>query len=555
MRKPIFAISCCIALLLLGYSGYQGYQVWKQNHWVTMARIFAAKGDEANKLLCLQQALHVNPQNVVACRMMADFMESQHSRDALFWRGRVLELNPKSLPDRLALAQTAVALHDFSLASNALAGVDTLGKKTAVFQNVAGVVATAAGQVAEAESHFAEAARLEPNDLTPQLNLAILRLHSSNAVDVAAARISLQQISQTSTNLDIRNQAWRERVMDALQLKDYTTALPLAKELAQLTNGGFSDRLLRLEVLLQAGSPEYTTALATYEQEAAAAPDKLSDMATWLMRRSTPNAALSWLQSLPVTVQTNQPAAFLTAQCLLRLHDWHGLQTAIQNENWNDLDFVRHAFLARALRAQDLNETSVAEWSVALKYASQQKGSLISLFRLAADWDWSSEAEQILWIVVNRYPEETWAAPVLTKALMDSGRTRPLMQLFSVMSKRFPADVETENDLAFTALLLDAQEINPDALAQDVYKKAGRNPSYAATYALSLYLQKKYPDALKTMQQLAPKDLEAPAVAGYYAIILKANGDTEKARAYMKLTANTKLLPEEQALFQLGMLN
>jgi len=560
MRKSIVVISCCIVTLLLGYSGYRGYQVWKQNHWLTMAKIFAAKSDQSNELLCLQQALHMNPQNVEACRMMADLADTTRSAGALFWRERVLELNPRSLVDRLALAQTAVSVNDYSVASNALAGVDEAGKGTAIYHNIAGVVATGSGQLSDAELHFTEAARLEPWNPAPQLNLAVLRLHSSNTFDVAEARISLQQISQTSTNFAICSQAQRELVMDALNLHDLSTALMLSKQLAQPTNAEFSDRLLRLEVLLQAKSPEYRPALESCQREAAAAPAKLSDMANWLMRRTTATKALAWLQSLPLPVQTNQPAAFLSAQCLLQLQDWHGLQVAIQNENWNDLEFVRHAFMARTLRAQDLSEASIAEWSVALKLASGpmdtgRKINLIQLFRLAATWDWNTEAEQILWIVVNRYPEEQWAAPALTQALMTSGRTRPLMELFGVMSKRFPADLEMKNNLAFTAMLLDAQELNPYELSQEVYEKAPQNPSYAATYALSLYLQKKYPEALQVMQQLVPKDLENPAIAGYYGIILKATGNPERAKAYMNLTAKARLLPEEQSLFQQAMMN
>jgi hypothetical protein len=156
---------------------------------------------------------------------------------------------------------------------------------------------------------------------------------------------------------------------------------------------------------------------------------------------------------------------------------------------------------------------------------------------------------------VNRYPEEQWAAPVLTQTLMASGRTRPLMQLFGLLSKRYPADVEMKNDLAFTAMLLDAQELSPYDLAKDVYKKAPQNPSYAATYALSLYLQKNYSEALKVMQRLDPKDLESPSIAGYYAIILKATGNISSAKAYLKLTAKAQLLPEEQSLFQQAMMN
>jgi predicted Zn-dependent protease len=82
-----------------------------------------------------------------------------------------------------------------------------------------------------------------------------------------------------------------------------------------------------------------------------------------------------------------------------------------------------------------------------------------------------------------------------------------------------------------------------------VYEKAPTNPSYASTYAFSLYLQKKYPEALKVMQQLTQKDLENPSTAGYYGLILKANANMAEAKTFLNLSSNGSLLPEEQALF------
>jgi predicted Zn-dependent protease len=225
------------------------------------------------------------------------------------------------------------------------------------------------------------------------------------------------------------------------------------------------------------------------------------------------------------------------------------LQASIQPQNWNELEFIRHAFVARSLREQGLIEASTAEWGVALKDASDQKGTLVSLFRMAAAWNWNTEAEQILWTVVNRYPEEKWAAPVLGQALMAWQRTRSMMELFSIMSKRTPDDLDVKNNLAMTAMLLGAQEMNPYGLAQEVYAKSPKNPSFASTYAFSLYLQGKYPEALKVMQQLTAKDLQSPSIAGYCGLILKANGNKAEAISYLNLASKAQLLPEEKALF------
>jgi Flp pilus assembly protein TadD len=112
-----------------------------------------------------------------------------------------------------------------------------------------------------------------------------------------------------------------------------------------------------------------------------------------------------------------------------------------------------------------------------------------------------------------------------------------------------------KNNLAYTAMLLGAQELNPYDLAKEAYAKDPQNASYVSTYAYSLYLQKKNTEALKVMQQLALKDLENPSIAGYYGLILKATGNAEKAKTYLNLTTKAKLLPEEQTLFQQALIN
>jgi Flp pilus assembly protein TadD len=549
MRKLITVLSCCIVLLLLGYTSYRGYQVWKQSHGMAMAQAYFAKGDARNAMLSLQQVLHVNPRNIDACRLMANLTEAARSPSALVWRQRVVEIDPRSLEDRLSLAQAALIFQDYALATNTLAGVAEADKATAAYHNIAGTAALMGGQLDEAEAHFSEAIRIDPSNPVPEVNLSVVRLHRTNALDMAEARIALQRVIMTSTNASLCGQARRELINDAVRFNDMTTALALSKDLADQTNAVFSDKLLRLDVLMKTKSAEFKPALFAYQREAATSPEKLLDMTNWQMHRLSVAAALGWLQGLPIQTRTNETAEVLTAQCQLQLRDWAGLQAGIQPQNWNELDFTRHAFLARCLREQGLAEASTAEWSVALQAASGQKGSLISLFRLAAEWKWNSEAEQILWTVVNRYPEEKWAAPVLSDALTAWHRTPSLMQLLSILYKRDPDNLAVKNNLALTAMLLGEQDVNPYNLVQEVYEKDSTNASYASTYAYALYLQGKNAEALKVLQQLSPKDLSDPSIAGYYGLVLKANGNKAEAKDYLNQAFKGDLLPEEQTLF------
>ena len=556
MRKITIIISICIVTLLLGYTGYRGYQVWKQNHWLALAKGFAAKSDYANEKLSLQQVLRSNSKNLDANRMMANLAENTQSPLAVLLRQRVVELNPQSIPDQMNLVQTALIFNNFNVATNTLAGMDEAVKKTAEYQNLVAVTANAMGNPSEAEKHFSEALRLEPSNTKWQLNLSTIRLHSTNSLDAAEARINLKRISQNTTNVIWRIMAQRALIADALRANDLTTALSVSKDLVQPTNTYFGDRLMRLDVLRAAGSSEYSAALAQCKSLAAADAAYLFDMNKWLARNGSPAEALAWLRSLPMQIQTNAPGFTLIAQGYLLTRDWRGLQAAIKNQNWDESEFARHAYLARSLREQGLVAASQVEWSSALqaadsvKYSIQAQQSILSyLYVFASQWKWNTEAEQILWTMVNRYPEQKTLPEVLAKVLMAGGRTRSLMQLFELCHQRQPDDVEAKNNLAYTALLLGETDPKYKKLAQEAYASAPQNASYAATYALSLYQQQKYPEALAVMQKLEPKQLLDPSVAGYYGIILKANRDSQKAAQYIKLTDGAPLLPEEKKLF------
>jgi predicted Zn-dependent protease len=549
MRKTFVIVLCCVAVLLGGYVGYRGYKVWKNKHLIALGREFLSKSDRRNALLSVQEVLHSDPNNLDATRMMAQLADASRLPSALLWRGRVVELAPHSLNDRLALAQTALTVRDITSATNALEGVDAADKKTAAYQNIAGAVDAAINHPAEAEAHFLEASRLEPDNPTPQLNLSVVRLHGTNALDLAEARIVLQRLASNPTNSTLRCQAFRELTLDAMRHKHEDEGLALSKQLIEETNSAFTDRILRLEVLKNTRSADFKPILVAYQRDAAADPAKIDELATWEMTKTSPKDALAWLRTLPVNTQTNQPTTLLITECYAAQNDWRGLQAWLEKQQWAELDFIRHAFISRSLRGQGLTDSAQTEWDQALKSANDQKQRLIMLLRLAAQWKSVNEGEDILWSIVNGYPQEKWAAQALTQVLYAGGQTRSLMQLFKQESERTPSDLAVKNNLAMVALLLDAKELKPYDLARQVYQSDATNASYASTYAFALYAQGKSADALKVMQRLSLQELDRPSIAGYYGLILKASGSRAKATAYLDMTSKAALLPEERVLF------
>src|SRR6202034_2719594 len=133
---------------------------------------------------------------------------------------------------------------DYPLATNALAGLPPADKKTAAYHNIAGTAALMGGQPDEADTDFSESIRIDPSNLILQVNLAVVRLHRTNALDMAEARIALQRIITTSTNVALCSQARRELINDAMRFNNIPTALALSKELVQQSNPIFTDKLL-----------------------------------------------------------------------------------------------------------------------------------------------------------------------------------------------------------------------------------------------------------------------------------------------------------------------
>ena len=157
-----------------------------------------------------------------------------------------------------------------------------------------------------------------------------------------------------------------------------------------------------------------------------------------------------------------------------------------------------------------------------------------------------------MWAVVNHYPDDMEALRALSAQLCGEGRTRALMTLSSQALQAHKNNLELMNNVAVTAMLLEAWEKKPHELARDVYTRCPTNASYISTYAYSQLLQKHPADALKTMEQIKPEQLEKPGLAAYYGVILDVAGKRDRARHYLDLALKATLLPEEQKLVDLA---
>jgi hypothetical protein len=74
-----------------------------------------------------------------------------------------------------------------------------------------------------------------------------------------------------------------------------------------------------------------------------------------------------------------------------------GFEDATRAAKSPQFDFPGHAYLARALRAEDKSVAGRQEWADAVNAASAQSQSLLLLTQIVSKWGWKSESVDLLW--------------------------------------------------------------------------------------------------------------------------------------------------------------
>src|SRR5262245_4135482 len=111
MNKSALAIGLVVISLLLGieYIARPAYKRHKETRSIEQAKGFMAKRDYRNASLSARQTLQVNPNNLEACRIMADLAEMSQSPHLLDWRRRITALEPTT-ENKIRVASTALRI-------------------------------------------------------------------------------------------------------------------------------------------------------------------------------------------------------------------------------------------------------------------------------------------------------------------------------------------------------------------------------------------------------------------------------------------------------------
>jgi predicted Zn-dependent protease len=547
-KKTVLVVGLvAVALFALLWLGARpALRHYREEQALAQARKFLAAKDARNASLSAQRVLALDPGNVEACRVMATVAEAVGAPEALDWFRKVAEMSP-TVENKLALAAAALRVQPspYPLASKTLGELAAVAKDRPAYHLISADLALKLNRPREAEAEFEAASRLEPTNLLHRLNIAALRLQSSNQTVVAEARVMLENLRR-DWNAGVAATRWL--AADAFARKDMETARDLSVQLLADPRATMADRLQHLDILGQMRSPDFAQAVAETQKVAMTNGTTIYAVSSWMVSRDLASQAMEWLTNLPAAVQAEQSVAMAKTDCLIAAKDWPGVVALLEGQKWGESDFMRLAFLSRAAGEQKNTEAAQGYWRLAVQQANDRLGPLTSLLTMATAWGRESARQELLARIVEKYPVALWAFRELEQAYLKAGNTRGLNGLYAAIVANNPTDMVAKNNLAATGLLAGIDLAKAEQSAADLYREHPEEPIVVSTYALSLHVQGRDAEGLAALERLKPEALQSPAIALYYALLLDAQGQKEKAASYAAAARQAVMLPEEKEL-------
>lgn len=212
---------------------------------------------------------------------------------------------------------------------------------------------------------------------------------------------------------------------------------------------------------------------------------------------------------------------------------------------------MRLAVVGHALHRLNTSDRAAMEtatvWRAALKAAQTKPAQLVTIAQLAEGWGYADEAEEAWWMVASGNDNTKTGLAALQRFYQSEQDTRGLLRVAKRALELNPGDLIAANNCASFGLLLTGDN-TARRLAAKLHFEHPANRAFAATYAYALHTEGKMIDGLKLMETLQEKELQFPAIAAYYVVMLVDNGQLERARAYLTNAQRAALLPEEQQL-------
>jgi hypothetical protein len=521
------------------------YDRWSASQHAKRAADFLAKKDYTRALLDARAALELNPLDLDAIRVVAQSLEGAGSPEAIRWRRRFDQIKKGDCENTLAWAMDAMRAGDVGIAERVLGSVNPDDRGSAEYHDIAARIAMRKLDLAGAEAHWLESAKLDPKKDEYQWRVATLQLRSH--VPGTRAR-ALETLKELSGRPGQRLPSLRALLDDASENGETVNARELADQLVSEPDATFEDRLKRLATLRAINAPESAALLLQLRAEAAPNPLELFHLLRWMNRHDLALLVVEWSVELPAEVTSKPPVCAALAEAYDRAMDWKRLGEISGGDAWGQLEYLRQAYRARALARSGDAAGSAAAWEESRALAGKLPESLEAVAKMASAWGWKEKTHQVMVDLSNheRCPQSVLKA--LWSIALKRGETTELFRLSKLMAKADPTNVEHRNNVIFLGLLLHEKDGRAHEAALALYREQPSNSHVVATYALSCYQNGLPKEAVAAMETLGPPQLRDPGSARYYGIFLAAAKTVGRATEWLDLGSTGDMLPEEKVL-------
>ena len=534
-----------IALVSMAPRVKRRYERWSASRFAQRAAEFCEKKDYDHALLDARNALELNRQNMLAIQVIAQSLEAVGSRDAIEWRRQFDQLDPGNVENTMAWAKDAFQAGDFDVAERLLTTLKPQDRGSASYHDIAARVAMGKSDLRAAETHWAEAARLDPNESQYHLNAATLRLKARTPQIRADA---IEAINGLAGNPDVRLQSLRTLLADAIEHVETARATELADTLAADPLATFADQLTRLSTLRKIDDPRSASLLPQLRDSVVSKPKELFQLLGWMNRRGLALLVSEWGRTLPAEMTSKPPVCVALAEAYDRSMEWGKIEALARGDSWGSLDFLRSAYLARVLARSDDPVGSTAAWNAAVILARKSPESSEALAKMALDWGWKAKAHEVLWGLSSHDRCPRWVLDALWATSFKRGETAELLRLSKQLAKADPKNLAHRNNVIFLGLLLRTKEGTAHDMAAVLYRENPGDPNVIATYGLSCFQRGLAKEAVALIETVNPEQLHEPGTARYYGIFLAGAKKPDQARIWLELGAKGDMLPEEKAL-------
>jgi predicted Zn-dependent protease len=536
-------------VLLIGliWTGRHFYAQWQEKRLVGIAQRSIEGGDEKTASVAARSVLQLKPTSTGAARIIAQLGERANDPIALDWWGKVAAAKDHSIEDLLAWARCALHFNNTAMAERALSQMPHEGRELASYHAIAALIAQEHHDTHAAETEWKAAVRLAPTENSYALQLGSLLLQSADAQRREAGARLLNGLGNDPKQ---RVPATRALITDLISHHGNAPAIvELARALQAYPEAASQDRLVYLDLLHQVDPNAFSSYLSELETRSLTQPIDLAELLNWMSRNNLNVLAADYLKTVPANQLDKWPVPLAVADVYVRLKEWRKLEASTKSSGWRESEYLREAYLARALREQNKLVGAEHEWAAAIKAASARPEATLALARTVSDWGWDKEALEVLWELSKNAEKRTEALQTLYRYYARHGDTQGLFKVLVRLNENDPTNLDVQNNLAQISLLLNAQPEEGRRLAAEIYQKKPTNAAYATTYAYSLLTKGQIAQAVKIMNSLSEQQLRDPAVSAYYGICLAAAKDP-RAYEFLEIGKSAPLLPEEKALIE-----